>query len=522
MNIFLPKQLLTANFEGRISVFILLNLLLLLSISTLLISLFLLPMATRLNHPPQDARSYLSTAASAHLEENFYFRNVSKGRHNVEISNVPTRSQEEVKCLRAENAKLQKDIRKLEENESLQIRKENLRKMLPSISPALRSVPRKNHHPANAPRGKVDKRLPKKNLQRTHKKNLPQMVPNVKASRSSSSRSSASSGAILALSARVLAMESALKSLKEAVVNGSGLLQQPYEHVHGVHDENNENFGSIDKPNISPNKDSPGCEQTSPNHVAETQEYSQSSTSGTGDTPPQSQDRLITLFKPCIPMTPIRAKEKSRYVIPGFAFQSMQEKSFVCIQKCVVRINFEMILNKSFFPKGCGKRTKLTYLGFRYGDRTSSMYVAVKDVTIEYLSSLDRLRNPGQGHKTSRNVQYGTKYVNITMPKETEKQLSEMAIDSYRKVYGYEKIPTVERKIIRDDERVMLKANIKPEYSVEKSGDRMTILEALLRQGGRIHGDALLFMRFSRTNGGPPILRYRPFSLLKGGISTLK
>ena len=231
------------------------------------------------------------------------------------------------------------------------------------------------------------------------------------------------------------------------------------------------------------------------------------------------EGELITLFRPCIPMSCIVGRTNSAYVdvqirhIPQNV-QRIKRGAYACVTNGVPDIECDFMIHQSFHPNNAEVPPTLTYVGFEFPDKTMLCYLPIKGMTILYRSRMGRpYRIERDGW--SRTVSYGRNYVRIRMNAALYDAIVSRAVTAYQKSHGRCVVDVPEAEYHRG--MVTFDAGMKPKCSVRNESGivERTVLAQLKKTGGDVTADARMYLRFSEKaeDGAVPTLCFRLYGV---------
>lgn len=226
------------------------------------------------------------------------------------------------------------------------------------------------------------------------------------------------------------------------------------------------------------------------------------------------QTNFTNVFTPRIPMTPIKALENSSYLGVGpTRTLAIMSPAFASMVDGKARLEVNVVINESFVPVHAPEYPlTIMYLGFLYPDGTSLPYIPVRDVIIQYRSSLGK---PNRVRKKERfwYVTYAHDFVYLSMPRAVYERLVRAARKAFQSRFHPEKKWNTE--VDYDGDRVWIYAGMKPGAKVQGVADgkmdERNVVDALRLAGTDVEGDAMLYMRFTfrSTEDSEPSLCFR-------------
>lgn len=242
--------------------------------------------------------------------------------------------------------------------------------------------------------------------------------------------------------------------------------------------------------------------------------------------PITNPDLLTTVFTPKIPMTPVRAFEKSAYVAVGETRTvAIMNPAFACMSKGAAKLEGDVVINDAFVPiHAPDNPLTLMYLGFLYPDGTSLPYIPVRDVVVQYRGNIGRPQRLTKNER-SWHVAYAHDYVYLSIPRAVYERLVRAARKAFEWRFGQKEKWATEVDI--EEDRVWVYAGMKPGAKVQcladgRRGERY-VRDALRESSADLEGDAMLYMRFSFKDeeGAVPTLCFRFHKLIvEKAIST--
>lgn len=236
-------------------------------------------------------------------------------------------------------------------------------------------------------------------------------------------------------------------------------------------------------------------------------------------TPHTNPDHLTTVFTPKIPMTPVRAFEKSAYVAVGETRTvAIMSPAFVSVSSECARLECDVVINDAFVPiHAPDNPLTLMYLGFCYPDGTSLPYIPVRDVIVQYRANIGKAQRLTKNDR-SWHVTYAHDYVYLSMPRAVYERLVRAARKAFEWRFGQKEKWATE--VDFDGDRAWVYAGMKPGAKVQcfVDGDRgeRYLVDALRDTTSNLEGDGMLYMRFSfkEEHDSVPTLCFRFHKLI--------
>lgn len=236
-------------------------------------------------------------------------------------------------------------------------------------------------------------------------------------------------------------------------------------------------------------------------------------------TPLTNPDHLTTVFTPKIPMTPVRAFEKSAYVAVGETRTvAIMSPAFASVFNECARLECDVVINDAFVPiHAPDNPLTLMYLGFLYPDGTSLPYIPVRDVIVQYRGNIGKSQRLTKNDRTWQ-VMYAHDYVYLSLPRAVYERLVRAARKAFEWRFGQKEKWATE--VDFDGDRAWVYAGMKPGAKVQcfVEGDRgeRYLVDALRDTCSNLEGDGMLYMRFSfkEEHDSVPTLCFRFHKLI--------